>query len=229
MNCDRISRFYNALEHLSFGNYLENCRTAFLAEMAKSRNAIVCGGGDGRFLARLLRANPHVEVDYVKLSPQMVRLAEQRVASIGHAFLERVKFHVVDILEFGQRPGGYDLIVTHFFLDCFSDLELAHVVLHLAGCAAPDARWVVADFCEADGPVGRIWTRAVIRSLYAAFKFTTGLRVTRLPDYMAALAREGFLLRAEKTALKGLLRSSLWGLSRTASATSGRNRGILYG
>lgn len=210
MNCDGIARYYEGFEHLSFGSNLERSRFAFLGEARTSRRAIVCGGGDGRFLARLLRVNSHVEVDFVDLSPKMVEVAERRVAGMGRTFRERVRFRVGDIREFEPRTDGYDLIVTHFFLDCFSERELAGIVACLGSWGVPDARWIVSDFREAVGPVGRLWTRAVIRGLYAAFRFTTGLRVTRLPNYAAALGREGYVQRCEETALGGLLHSSLW-------------------
>lgn len=210
MNCDGIARYYEVLELLSFGRSLERSRFVFLRETGTSQRAILCGGGDGRFLARLLGANSRVEVDFVDLSPKMIELAERRVAAMGRSFLERVRFHAGDIREFNPRPGAYDLIVTNFFLDCFTQQELAQVVARLAGCGAPQGRWIVSDFREADGPIGRMWTGAVIRSLYAAFRLTTGLRVTQMPDYQAALASRGYLLRCEVTAFGGLLHSSLW-------------------
>jgi SAM-dependent methyltransferase len=203
MNCDGIARYYEVLEHLSFGRSLERSRFAFLGEARTSRRAIVCGGGDGRFLARLLRVNSRVEVDFVELSPKMMDLAERRVAGMGRAYRERVRFRVGDVWEFEPRTDGYDLIVTHFFLDCFSEAQLAAIVACLGSWGTPDGRWIVSDFREAEGPVGRLWTRAVIRGLYAAFWVTTGLRVTRLPNYPAAIAREGYLLRCEEKALGG--------------------------
>jgi ubiquinone/menaquinone biosynthesis C-methylase UbiE len=210
MNCDRIARYYEAFEHLSFGRSLERSRFAFLGEASASRRAMLCGGGDGRFLARLLCENSSVEVDFVDLSPKMIQLAERRVAGLGRQFQQRVRFHCGDIREFKPRPEGYDLIVTHFFLDCFREQDLEQVVVRIANCGAPQGRWIVSDFHEADGLIGRIWTGAIIHSLYAAFRLTTGLRVSRLPDYAAALARKGYRLRSEERALGGLLHSSLW-------------------
>lgn len=210
MNCDRIARYYKALEHLSFGRSLEKSRFAFLREAGASRRAVLCGGGDGRFLARLLCENSRVEVDFVDLSPRMIALAARRVAGMGRVFQKRVRFHCADIRKFKPRPEGYDLIVTHFFLDCFAEEELAQVVARLASCGAPQGRWIVSDFREADGLIGRIWTGAIIHGLYAAFRLTTVLHVSRLPDYAAALVRGGYLLRCEKRALGGLLHSSLW-------------------
>ncbi len=211
MDCDGIARYYEALEHLAFGHHLEERRLAFLGEAKTSQRAIVCGGGDGRFLARLLRANPTVQVDFVELSPRMVELADRRIASMGEEFRERVKFHTEDVREFCPRSKRYDLIVTHFFLDCFSELELEIVVPILAGWGTPGVRWIVSDFREARGVLNKLWTRGVIAGLYAAFRFTTGLRVTRLPNYEAALERAGYVQRWKEERLDGLLHSSVWG------------------
>jgi ubiquinone/menaquinone biosynthesis C-methylase UbiE len=219
MNCNAIAPYYEVLEHLSFGSHLERSRFAFLAETTKSRRAILCGGGDGRFLARLLRVNSRVEVDFVELSPKMAELADRRITAMGRAFRERVRFHTGDVRAFELQPGAYDLIATHFFLDCFSDPELAGVVARIASWGTPDARWIVSDFREAETLIGHAWTRAVIRALYAAFRFATGLRVARLPNYAAALVREGYLLRCEEKTLGGLLHASLWQASSSRSAT----------
>jgi SAM-dependent methyltransferase len=214
MNCDAIAPYYEVLEHLSFGRRLEQTRFAFLEEARASRRAIVCGGGDGRFLARLLRANPTVQVDFVDLSPKMIELAEKRITGMGRAARRRVSFHASDIREFASRPEEYDLIVSHFFLDCFSDAELADVVGSLADWAAPEVTWIVSDFREMEGLISRIWTSGVTRTLYAAFRLTTGLQVMRLPKYLHAIAQAGFRLRLEENALGGLLHSSVWGRSR---------------
>ena len=210
MNCDAIARYYELLERISFGRYLERSRFAFLGVVQSSKRAILCGGGDGRFLVRLLSMSSAVEVDFVDLSQTMVRLAERRVSALGPSFRERVAFHCGDVREFKMRPDSYDLIVTNFFLDCFTQEELPRVVDHLATSGGQKTRWVVSDFCEAEGLINSLWTRAVIRSLYAAFRLTTGLRVTRLPDYASALRRTGYALRSERASLGGLLHSSLW-------------------
>ena len=210
MNCDWIAPYYEAFEHLLFGRSLERSRFAFLGEASASRRAVLCGGGDGRFLERLLCENSRVEVDFVDLSPKMIELAQRRIAGLGRSFQSRVRFHCEEIREFKPRPEGYDLIVTHFFLDCFREHELAQVVARLASCGAPHGRWIVSDFREADGLIGRIWTGTIISGLYGAFRLTTGLRANRLFDYAAALAKGGYRLRCKERALGGLLHSSLW-------------------
>src|SRR5580692_757823 len=115
MNCDAIAPYYHFLERVSFGTALERARFAFLPEIACSRRALLCGGGDGRFLAEFLRCNRGVQVDFVDLSPKMVQLAERRVFAMGNSFRQRVHFYAASVGEFvPAQAAEYDLMVTHF-------------------------------------------------------------------------------------------------------------------
>jgi spermidine synthase len=82
-----------------------------------------------------LSENGQVEVDFVELNPKMVALAEHRVARMGHVFRHRVRFFVGDVREFEPRAAGYDLIVMHFFLDCFTEAQLKELVALVAPSA----------------------------------------------------------------------------------------------
>jgi len=210
MNCDGIAPYYETVEHFTFLRHLERRRFAFIGEARKARKAIVCGGGDGRFLARLLRGNAWVQVDIVEMSFSMIELTEKRVAGMGPSYRERVRFRHGDIRTIDLANGWYDLIVTNFFLDCFFKPELQCVVNRLASCGTPETKWIVSDFKEAHSALGRVWTQWVIAGLYAAFWATTGLRGIRLPQYRAALANAGYSVRFEEEALGGLLYSSVW-------------------
>jgi SAM-dependent methyltransferase len=209
MNADPVARYYEPVEYLCFGRALEKRRFAFLTEARTSRYAILCGGGDGRFLQRLVRINPEVRVDFVELSPKMIERAKRRLAG-ADCDARRVRFYAADIKDFEPPQRAYDLIASHFFLDCFTDREAAVVVERLAAWAAPRAHWIISEFCEMEGAVGRVWSRSVIRGLYVAFRLTTHLRVTQLPNYAVLLSRAGFYLRKEQTALGGLLTSTVW-------------------
>jgi SAM-dependent methyltransferase len=210
MNCNAIAPFYQTLEYASFGKYLEKVRFAFLNETAEAQTALICGGGDGRFLARLLHSNPRVHADFVDASSRMVELAQRRVAAMGKNLRHRVRFHSGDFRLFQPPRTSYDLIVTNFFLDCFPEAQMASVASRIAGWAAPGALWMLSDFAEAPGFVGGLWTQAVIGALYAAFRITTGLPVMRLPAYLPAVAAADFRPLRRLDVLGGLLHASIW-------------------
>ena len=211
MNCDRVARAYRTAEYASFGGALQACRVRYLRDVAECRRALVCGDGDGRFVAELLRANREVCIDYVDLSAGMAGLAGRRVYAIGPQAIARTSFHVGDVRNFKlDDSAAYDLITAHFFLDCFDDMEVTGVARRLASLARPGAMLLLSDFRIPPRGVARYIAGAIVRGLYGAFRVATGLRVTRLPSYERGLERAGFRKDDETLKLGGLLAASLW-------------------
>ncbi len=211
MNCDRIAPFYRSLEYLSFGGALQACRVMYLRDVLDCRRALLCGDGDGRFLAALLRANRGARVDFVDLSGGMISLARRRVEAMSSEAASRVNFHAGDVRQFDASDGApYDLITAHFFLDCFDEADAAGVARRLARLAQPGAKLLLSDFRIPQRGIARYIAGAIVQGLYGAFRIMTGLRVTRLPNYESALERAGFRKQRETLKLGGLLVASLW-------------------
>ena len=206
-NFDRIARSYHVLERLTLGRSLELCREHFLPHLTPCRHALVLGDGDGRFLARLLTASPSLHADAVDLSPAMLALLQARCRPAG----SRLHTHHADALAFAPPPHTrYDLVVTHFFLDCLTQSQLRLLTLRLAPFLSPGALWLVSDFrIPPSGPLRPV-ARLLVRSLYLAFRLLTGLRPTHLPDHAAALTRIGLHRRSVHPSLFGLLTTELW-------------------
>jgi hypothetical protein len=208
---DRVARPYRWLEYFSFGPWLSRCRCTQLVHFTQARYALILGDGDGRFLARLLAANPTLTADVVDSSPAMLRLLEHRIRPA----CQRVRLHPVDALQWtptGSPIEPYDLIVSHFFLDCFFPDELEQLLDRLLPHALPGAQWVISEFAIPRNPLAAFLARGLIRLLYGAFALLTGLRVRKLPDYAAALRQRGLLLSHDHRYLAGLLCSQVWSM-----------------
>ena len=195
MNCDRIARWYRWFEYAGFGRALERRRTAFLNDVADARRVLALGEGDGRALAALLAAAPQALIDYVDASARMLELARARAGS------RRVTYHRDDALTTPLCEAEYDLIVTHFFLDCFEETDLDLLAARIARAARPQVRWLISEFRKPG------W---LVRTLYLFFRTTTGLRTQRLVDHHPLLKRHGFRLACSESAWRGLLASELW-------------------
>lgn len=206
-NFDRLAALYRWMEWLSFGPLLWWCRCAFLGEMRGARQALVLGDGDGRFTAKLLRTNPGVQIDAVDASAAMLRALEQRAKPNG----TRVRTHRANLRTWApENDAAYDLVITHFFLDCLTTDEIVDLAQRLRPALAPDAVWMVSEFAVPHGVVGRMLAGSLVALLYRAFGWMTGLGVRRLPEHGLALQQAGFALRRERRALGGLLVSELW-------------------
>jgi len=183
------------LEYAGFGRALERRREAFLSDVADARRVLALGEGDGRALAALAAAAPEARIDYVDVSAQMLQLARKRA---GDA---RVAYRREDARSAVWPVVPYDLIVTHFFLDCFEETEMELLIARVAGAACPQARWVVSEFR------GNGW---LVRALYLFFRAATGLRTRRLVDHHLLLMHHGFRLVRHEEVWRGLLVSELW-------------------
>jgi ubiquinone/menaquinone biosynthesis C-methylase UbiE len=210
VNFDRVARPYRWLEYLSFGPWLAHCRSAQLARLTTARRALLLGDGDGRFLARLLAINPTLTADVVDSSRSMLMLLERRIRKSGDH--HRTCLHHAEALTW-HPTGTYDLIVSHFFLDCFFPHQLEQLFNSLLPHARPGALWVISEFAIPRNPCASCLARWIIAWLYRAFGWTTGLRVRALPDYAASLLSRGFLPIHDRRYLAGLLCSQLWTLS----------------
>lgn len=203
---DRVARVYRWAEYASLGRTLEHAREFFLPRLLDRRSVLALGDGDGRFLAKLLQQNPEAHAVAVDTSAAMLKLLQQRCGQR----VRTLHCSALDVAANSHTGLAADLIVTHFFLDCFTQAEVDLLVRSLAAQVAPGALWVVSDF---GAPTAR-WLRpmaaAYVRSLYLAFRILTGLRVKHLPDPQRALHAAGFIRRERKDFLMGLIYTELW-------------------
>ncbi|MBB5337952.1 class I SAM-dependent methyltransferase [Tunturiibacter gelidoferens] len=207
-NFDLIARPYRWLEYITLGRALEDCRLHYLPSLLKRKQALVLGDGDGRFLAQLLAENPHLRADAIDTSAAMLLLLRKRCEGLAPNASTRLKTHQANALTC-PLDGPYDLIVTHFFLDCLTQPDLENLVNRIAPTLAPKALWLVSDFHIPSGPM-RLPAKVLVRTLYLAFRILTGLRTARLPDHATSLQQAGLTRIAHRHRLAGILVTELW-------------------
>lgn len=209
MSFDGLAPHYQWLERALAGGKLQRRRTAFLDEVAQARNALLVGEGPGRFLAELLRRNPTIAVTSVDSSRAMLAVCQTRLRRAGLA-ADRVRYVEADVMNCELPAATYDLVATHFFLDCFPRAPLAAVVVKLATATTKDARWLVSDFAIPDGGFPRYRAKAIHALMYAFFRVAARLPARRVEPPAPFLAENRFLRVRRETDDLGLLYSDLW-------------------
>jgi ubiquinone/menaquinone biosynthesis C-methylase UbiE len=205
-NFNRLARVYRWLEWFTFGPILWQCRCAYLVEMKNRQAALVIGDGDGRFTAQLLKQNPHIAIDAVDASESMLHRLKQHAGPNA----DRVHTHLADARQLHLAPRKFDLVATHFFLDCLTTVEVESLAKRLRETMTSDAVWVVSEFAIPDNWYGRLIARPLVTALYLAFGFLTGLTIRELPAHHEALQRAGLVLTRQRKRVWGLLVSELW-------------------
>jgi ubiquinone/menaquinone biosynthesis C-methylase UbiE len=206
---DSIAPAYRTLETIAFGGGLQRARVACLGEIGTPRRALIVGEGNGRFLCELLRRHSNVAVDCVDASERMLELARRRSQRRSPARATRIRFLQQDITSWMPSEASYDLIVTHFFLDCFSGNRIAEVVKRLSRSATPSATWLLADFCLPEG-FPRIRASLWLAAMYRFFRFTAGIEAAKLEDPSPFLRNAGFALASQHLSRRGMVKSELW-------------------
>lgn len=215
-NFDRLARLYLWMELVSFGPWLMLCRCVFLNECSSARRALALGDGDGRFVARLLRKNSAIQIDAVDASQSML---EALVYQTGPNSA-RVHTLQADVRRWQPENPPYDLIVSHFVLDCLTTEEVQSLAATLARAVSPGSLWIVSDFGTPASWFGWLVARPTVWALYCVFGWLTGLQVHSLPDHSLALRQAGFVLQKRKRLLGGLLISELWSAAPVPKGTA---------
>jgi hypothetical protein len=205
-NFDRLAKLYIWMELATFGPLLSRCRQVFLSDLRSVRRAVVLGDGDGRFTSELLRVNSQVRVDAVDASPAMLHALLHRARRNAG----RVSAHCADARNWPPANPPYDLVVSHFFLDCLTTEEVRALAVNVHDAVSPSATWIVSEFAVPHSRFGRFIARPLVWLLYRAFGLLTGLKIRGLPDHHAALRKAGFFLTQRQTWLCGLLVSEMW-------------------
>jgi len=211
MGFDLLAPFYRRMEWVLAGRKLQRCRVAFLPSLPPPRRALLIGEGHGRFLTSLLQAHPNVECVCLDASEAMLDVSRARITVLG-LDTSRIEFVRADLTTWTPPSGArFDLIATHFVLDCFTNEQLESIVARLAERATPDARWLAADFREPNAGLARWRAQAILAIMYLFFRWATGIAARKLPEVDNLLGRQGFVLRERRVFEWGLLQSDLWG------------------
>jgi ubiquinone/menaquinone biosynthesis C-methylase UbiE len=206
---DLVAPHYRWLETITFGNALQRARTCWIDTLARPKRTLILGEGDGRFLCELVRAYPKIDVDCIDASEAMLQLTRARLRRMHPESFSRVNFIREDILKWSPRKS-YDLLVTHFFLDCFPGRELQAIIAKLASVAEPSAVWLIADFAIPRTRFARVHAKLWLRMMYTFFRATAGIAANELVDPIPYLDGHGFI-RASGSLLRGrMLRSDVY-------------------
>ena len=168
MSFDALAPHYRWMEWLLAGNKLQRSRTAFLDRVADAQNVLIAGEGNGRFLLECRRRLPSARVTVLDASGGMIAAARRRVRAAG-LDLRPIEFVQGDVLSWKPRAGAHDLVVTHFFLDCFTEPQVERVVGAPRRGAGRGATWLLADFQVPASGTARLRARAIHALMYGFF------------------------------------------------------------
>jgi ubiquinone/menaquinone biosynthesis C-methylase UbiE len=209
MSFDLLAPHYRWLEFVLAGEKLQRCRTAFLNQAREPSRILILGEGNGRFLVECRRQFRDACITCVDASHKMLGAAGRRLVSHGFTG-DRTEFICADALNWCPPPQGFDVIATHFFLDCFRPEQLERLVRKLSQVATPKANWWLSDFQIPATGFARFRAEWVHRLMYLFFRVVTRLPAQHLTPPDPFLRANGFVLQQRRVTEWGLLRADCW-------------------
>jgi ubiquinone/menaquinone biosynthesis C-methylase UbiE len=209
MSFDNLAPYYRWMEFIFAGGKMHRCRTALLDQIPQPKNILLLGEGHGRSLVECCRRFADAQITCVDASEPMLAQARRQLAR-HNLKTSRVEFIHADILNWLPSVKTYDLIVTNFFLDCFTPEQLEQMIPRIAGSSARNGNWLVSDFQMPSTGLQRIRSRLIIWMLYVFFRLTTRLAAHELIKPDSLLEKAGFTLHHRIENEWGLLHSDWW-------------------
>ena len=206
----RLTRLYQLLEFIAFGNSLAKARMAFIQKLKTSQKILILGEGDGRFLLKLRKQNPTAHIDCIDLSEKMLTKAKERLKSHNERNLENLHFRQVDIRDVSLPEDTYDTIVTLFFLDCFNQNSSEKIISKIVQSLRPGGYWYWADFRQPSKGWKALRARIWLAVLYHFFRWQTNIEATHIVPTETILKQNQLTPLKSITRQAGLIRSTLF-------------------
>ena len=202
-NYDLVAGVYDKLAKLFIGDALHRSQVYFLRCIPKNANILLVGGGTGRILEEISVANlPGLRIDYVDASRKMIAIAKSRDTGDN-----KVNFIHQQVIEF-VSDIPYDVIITPFLLDNFSEPTLQKVFNHLHQKLKPEGIWLYTDFQVKNKRA--YLQQSVLFVMYSFFRIVCNIEAKKLPDIVSRFNYYGYQLINSKTFLNRFIVTSVY-------------------
>jgi ubiquinone/menaquinone biosynthesis C-methylase UbiE len=184
-NYNNSAWFYDSLARLVYGKALVNAQVYLLKHIPSNSKVLIVGGGTGWILDELARIHPSgLQVTYVEIAPNMMALSKKR--NVGN---NQVTF-INDAIENVDLPADFDIALTPFLLDNFTEESLNNVFSSIAVLLKSNALWLNTSFQL----TGKWWQKLLLKSMFIFFKLTCGIEASKLPGIDKCFEDNGFTL-----------------------------------
>ncbi|MBS1488917.1 MAG: class I SAM-dependent methyltransferase [Bacteroidetes bacterium] len=176
---NRIAPVYDRLATLVYGSSIRKAQVYFLNQIPDNAQVLILGGGSGWILQELFCKKPHVQVCYIEAASAMLAYAKIK------ADKQRVQF--IHGTENDIPPGElYDVVITNFYLDLFSDESLRRVLQTIQPQLKKNSMWLATDF------VNQIWWhKLMLKVMYTFFRAVSNIGNNKLPDWNKVMLEMG--------------------------------------
>jgi tRNA (cmo5U34)-methyltransferase len=196
---DFLAPVYDSMARFIFGKSMVHSQIWFFNKIPTASRILILGGGTGWILEELQKHDSTATIWYVEISAGMMQRAQNR------RIRNRVHF-IVGTEEMIPTGLVFDVVITNFYLDLFSDKKLSQVLQHINKRTSAPAIWLASDFVD-----GQIWWhRWMLRTMYFFFKAICDIEAKQLPNWHQRLQEGGWKEIHGKFWFGDFIKSTAW-------------------
>lgn len=201
---DGVAPIYDFLSSLVFGRRLQEAQTVFLTAIPEGASVLVVGGGTGQMLEQLVLVARPKHILFLDSSARMVSRATERM--LNTPIFSSIEFRVGDVMTL-QHPASFDVVMTPFLLDLFTETTLRQQLLPVVlSTLKPDGLWLVTDFVR----TSVWWQKILLWSMIRFFRLTAGIGIKQLPNWQEELRLAGLIRNHQANAVNGMVSTEVW-------------------
>jgi hypothetical protein len=158
----------------------------------------VLGGGTGAWLNELIRSNETCNIWFIEASSVMLERAKANLENDS-----RVVF--VHGTEMDIPQVQFHVVITHFFLDMYSDQQLGHLINLIEKNFSKTSFWIVADFERS-----RFWHASFLKLMYLFFRISGTIKNNKLPNWNNVLETHHYRIKESESFYGNFIQSRVY-------------------
>ncbi|MDB5022775.1 MAG: class SAM-dependent methyltransferase [Mucilaginibacter sp.] len=189
-NYDNSAWFYDRLSRVIYGKALIRSQVYLLKFIPAQTEILIVGGGTGWILEEIAKIHPSgLKITYVEISAKMMALSLKKNAGNNEVIYINREIASVDIQK------GYDVVVTPFLFDNFTEQTLKKVFSHIHHSLKPAGWWLNTDFRLS----GKWWQTLLLHSMFIFFRIICRIEAARLPDIEKCFEQHHYKVVSQKS------------------------------
>ena len=182
-NFNNSAWFYDRLSRLVYGRALIEAQIYLLQFIPSNSKILIIGGGTGWILEEITSIYSYgLEITYAEVARKMISRAENRDTGKN-----KVCF-INDAVENIKLPGDFDVVITPFLFDNFTEKTLQKIFGHINKRLKPGGIWLTTSFQL----TGKWWQWFLLKSMFLFFKILCSIEASRLPGIKGCFEKYGY-------------------------------------
>ncbi len=200
-NYDNSAWFYDRLSRVIYGRALIRSQVYLLPFIPAGAAILIAGGGTGWILEEIAKIHPSgLKITYAEISSNMMALSRKRNA--GNNEVTFINQPVEQV----QLPHQFDVVITPFLFDNFTEQTLKNVFDHIHSSLKPGGIWLNTDFRL----TGKWWQKILLQSMILFFRIICRIESTKLPDIEECFEQGRYVIINQKTFFGEFILSSVY-------------------